>query len=81
MNQRRHRNALLTIALAVPLVVALTGCSSKAVWRSSNQMCLALGGQYSHDTRQCRFAAGTTVDGQKACEALAGVTPEQPTAR
>ena len=70
---RRRRSVLLTIVLAVPLVVALTGCASKTVWRTSNQMCLAHGGQYSHETKQCRFAAATTVSGQKACEDLAGV--------
>jgi len=72
MNQRRG-NVLLTMVLAMPLVVALTGCTSAKVWRSSNQMCLAHGGQYSHETKQCTFAAATTVSGQKACEDLAGV--------
>jgi hypothetical protein len=71
MNQRRG-NVLLTMVLAMPLVVALTGCGSKIV-RSSQQMCVAHGGQYSQETRQCMFASATTVSGQKACEDLAGL--------
>jgi hypothetical protein len=73
MNRRRRRNVLLTVALAIPLVVAHTGCASKAVARSSYQLCAAHGGQYSRETKQCTFAAATTVSGQKACENLAGV--------
>ena len=72
MTQRR-RTVLVTMALAMPLAVALTGCSSKAVTRTSQQLCVAHGGQYSRDTQQCVFAATTTVKGQKACESLAGV--------
>jgi len=72
MNQRRG-NVLLTMVLAMPLVVALTGCASKKVVRSSSQMCVAHGGRYSQETKQCTFAAATTVSGQKACEDLAGV--------
>jgi hypothetical protein len=71
MSQRRG-NRLLTMVLAIPLVVALTGCCSKIV-RASQQMCVAHGGQYSQETKQCMFAAATTVSGQKACEDLAGV--------
>ena len=76
MNQRRG-NVLLTVALAMPLVVALTGCASKAVARSSHQLCVAHGGQYNRETKQCTFAAATTVSGQKACENLAGVYQPQ----
>jgi hypothetical protein len=72
MNQRRG-NVLLTMVLAMPLVVALTGCASVKIVRSSQQMCVAHGGQYSQETKQCMFAAATTVSGQKACEDLAGV--------
>lgn len=74
MNQRLGNALLTTMVLAHALVLALTGCASKTVIvRTSNQMCLAHGGQYSHETKQCRFAAATTVSGQKACEDLAGV--------
>lgn len=72
MNQRRA-DVLLTMALAMPLVVALTGCAGHRIVRSSQQMCMAHGGQYSQETRQCMFAAATTVSGQKACEDLAGL--------
>jgi hypothetical protein len=76
MMQRRG-NALWSVALAMPLVVALTGCATKKVARSSHQLCSAQGGQYSKETKQCTFAAATTVSGQKACQDLAGVYKPQ----
>jgi hypothetical protein len=63
----------VTMVLAMPLVVALTGCTSHTIVRSSQQLCVAHGGQYSQETKQCMFAAATTASGQKACEDLAGV--------
>jgi N-methylhydantoinase B/oxoprolinase/acetone carboxylase alpha subunit len=78
MNQQPG-NVLLAMALAMPLVVALTGCAGKKVIvRASSQMCVAHGGRYSQETKQCTFAAATTVSGQKACQDLDGVyLPEQ----
>jgi len=68
-----HRMTVcLTIALAMFLVVALTGCAKK-LYRASSQMCVAHGGQYSAETQQCRFTAATTVSAEKACQGQSGV--------
>jgi hypothetical protein len=76
---RQPAKMLWPMVLAVPVVLALTGCSSNKFFRSSRQMCVAHGGQYSPETKECAFAAATKVSGQKACQDLGGVymTQEQ----
>jgi hypothetical protein len=68
-----RRKVPATMLLIAALGSGLAGCTDKAVWRNSGQMCRAHGGSYSRETRQCTFATATTVSGKEACEDLAGI--------
>jgi putative hemolysin len=65
------------MVLAMAFGVALTGCSSKQIWRASRQMCVAHGGTYSPEARQCQFKAGTTVSAKQACEDQGGLYADE----
>lgn len=61
-----------TMLLIAAVGFGLAGCAEKKVWRTSGQMCMAHGGSYNSDTRQCTFTA-SSVSGQQACEAQGGI--------
>jgi hypothetical protein len=71
------RTLCATMALATALGMGLAGCSSKTVYRASRQLCVASGGTYSAEAKQCTFAAGATVTARKACQDLAGIYVEE----